>query len=273
MKPMPICPVCRASLSEDGSRLLCSEGHSFDRAARGYTNLLLSGRAAHGDNREMILSRRRFLESGLYRPLADALLRALGGEPRRILDAGCGEGYYTAAVAEGLWGAHLVGIDVSKEAIRAAASRAPMRDGRASLYVAGVYELPFADGAFDAVLSVFSPFAREEFLRVLRGGGTLVSAIPGARHLWEMKQVLYDAPYENTVADYAVEGFEFLGKEEVHGRILLETPAMIADLFTMTPYYYRTPAVGRERLAALSSLETEISFEILRYRSSASSSG
>ncbi len=262
----PICPVCRAPLALSDSRLSCPAGHSFDVAAKGYTNLLRSSRAAHGDNREMILSRRRFLESGLYRPLAEALARALGGDRRRILDAGCGEGYYTAALAAALPDAALVGIDVSKEAIRAAASREPMRDGRVSLYVAGVYELPFSDGAFDTVLSVFSPFAREEFLRVLEPGGALVSAIPGARHLWEMKQVLYDTPYENEVADYAVEGFEFIGKEEVRGRILLETPAMIADLFTMTPYYYRTPASGRERLAALPSLETEISFEVLRYR-------
>ena len=266
MKSNPICPVCRSPLTEGEGCLRCPSGHSFDRAARGYTNLLRSSRAAHGDNREMILSRRRFLESGHYRPLAEAILRALGEEHRRILDAGCGEGYYTAAVSEGVRGAEIVGIDVSKEAIRAAASRPEVRGGRVTLYVAGVYDLPFADGAFDAVLSIFSPFAREEFLRVLAPGGILVSAIPGARHLWEMKRTLYDTPYENKIDDYPVEGFTFLGKEEVHGRILLETPSMIADLFTMTPYYYRTPAAGRERLAALPSLETEISFEVLRYR-------
>ena len=254
------CPVCTEALAERSGGLSCPRGHSFDRAAKGYVNLLLGAKAAHGDGREMVEARRRFLASDAYLPLAEAISRALGSEVRRVLDAGCGEGYYTARLAEERPDAHFYGIDVSKDAIRAAVSRPALRPPRASLYVAGVYALPFADGAFDGLLSIFSPFAREEFFRVLAPGGRLVSAIPGERHLWELKSVLYDTPYENEIADYAVEGFELLGKEKVHKRILLNTPSEIGDLFARTPYSYRTPQSGRERLAALSSLETEISF-------------
>ena len=34
-------------------------------------------------------------------------------------------------------------------------------------------------------------------------------------------------------------------------------------LFAMTPYYWKTPRGGAERLAALSQLETDISFRFL----------
>lgn len=264
------CPVCHAELTRRERCFVCPAGHSFDIAAKGYTNLLLNGGENHGDNREMVLSRRRFLEGGFYRPLADAVNAALaelvppGGG--LVLDAGCGEGFYTAAAASSNPGLRFAGIDVSREAIRQASGRPEAKSGRLSLFVAGVYDLPFRDGAFDAILNIFSPFAREEYLRTLRQDGILLSAIPGARHLWELKSVLYDTPYENEIADYTVEGFDFLGKQEVKGLIFLKTPTEIADLFTMTPYYYRTPAAGRERLAQLPSLKTEISFELLRYR-------
>lgn len=269
MKNLLICPVCRAPLSSEASGLCCAQNHRFDRAAKGYVNLLLGSRARHGDNAEMVMARRRFLDSGAYKPVADALSDALSrfaAADGKILDAGCGEGYYTAHLAERHQSMHFFGIDVSKEAIRAASSRRALKAPSATLLVAGVYELPFSDLSLDAILSVFSPFAGEEFLRTLKSGGILLSVIPGARHLWELKSILYDVPYENEVADYALDGFELVDKIELNDRIFLKTPEQIRDLFAMTPYYHRTPRQGHERLDATTSLEIETSFEVLVYR-------
>lgn len=269
MNQVLICPVCKSQLNRCEGGLACAAGHRFDRAAKGYTNLLLGSRAQHGDNAEMVAARRRFLDSGAYARLAKTISDVLAKhapETALVLDAGCGEGYYTARVAKEHPDMRIFGIDVSKEAIRAASSRPALKQGRVELYVAGVYALPFSDGALDAVLSVFSPFAGEEFRRTLQAGGLLVSVIPGARHLWELKSVLYDVPYENSVADYAVDGFSLLEKIELHDRILLKTPEQIRDLFAMTPYYHRTPRQGHERLERLAELETEVSFEVLVYR-------
>ena len=269
MKNPLICPLCRGELTKCESGLGCASGHRFDRAAKGYVHLLPGSRASHGDNAEMIAARRRFLESGAYAPLAKALSETLGRyvpETAAVLDAGCGEGYYTARIAEEHPGMRLYGIDVSRDAIRAAASRLPLKGERVELYVTGVYALPFSDGSLDAITSVFSPFAGDEFRRTLKSGGILLSVIPGARHLFALKRVLYDTPYENTASDYAVDGFSFLEKIELQERILLKTPEQIRDLFAMTPYYHRTPRSGHERLDLLSSLECESSFEILVYR-------
>ncbi len=262
------CPSCREPLTPASGGLGCPRGHRFDTAAKGYTNLLLGHRARHGDSREMLLSRRRFLDAGYYAPLAGAICetaraRLFGGA--RILDAGCGEGYYTACLADAMRGAELVGIDISAEAIRLAASRPAAKRGQLALYVAGVYDMPFSDRGFDCVLSVFSPFAREEFLRVLRPGGLLISAIPLESHLLGLKRVLYDTPYPNTVAPYALPGFTLLGERRVETSVQLSREAA-QDLFAMTPYYHRTPPAGRERLAALSSLDTELAFAVLAYR-------
>ena len=76
MEKVLICPVCGAPLARQGGSYVCPGRHTFDRARQGYTNLLLRPAGQHGDNREMILARRAFLESGAYAPLKDAICAA-----------------------------------------------------------------------------------------------------------------------------------------------------------------------------------------------------
>ena len=69
--------------------------------------------------------------------------------PRTILDAGCGEGFGTAALAARFPGARVVGLDASAPAV--AFARAHF--GAVAAFEEGsVYALPFPPGAFDAVI-------------------------------------------------------------------------------------------------------------------------
>ncbi len=263
------CPLCGEPLFRTEGGYACPARHTFDRARQGYTNLLLRPAGQHGDNREMILARREFLESGAYAPLAQAIVAAaerLAPGAGTFLDAGCGEGYYGDAVLAALPGAVGYGIDISREALKVAGRRETVKNGRFSLFVAGVYEMPFADRAFDLVLNVFAPLAAAEYRRVLRPRGVLLMAIPDRRHLFEMKEILYDSPRENEVADFALDGLTFLGAEPVKHRFTLTGQAQIDALFSMTPYYYRTPEPGRRRLAALDTLTVTAEFLLLAYR-------
>ena len=268
--PALCCPICRSPLAREGGSVRCTAGHSYDLSAKGSLNLSLAAGKNHGDDAEMIAARRRFLETGSYAPLSDALSREIaeriGREDPLILDAGCGEGYYTAAVARKLPSARLLGLDLSPEAVKSLAGRDEARAGRIFPLVAGVYRLPLGDGSVDGVISAFSPYAGEEFRRVLRPGGYLFRAIPDRRHLFALKEVLYDQPYENEVADFEAEGFTFCGAKEIKTVFTLKTPSEIADLFHMTPYGYRTPPAGKERLAALSELSVGAEFLLLTYR-------
>ena len=105
----------------------------------------------------------------------------------------------------------------------------------------------------------------EEFHRVLADDGRLVLAVPGPRHLFGMKEILYDTPYENEVQDTALAGFTLLEKRAVTFDLTLPSQEAIADLFAMTPYCYRTPRAGRERLAALDTLSISAEFYVLVY--------
>ena len=260
MESLLLCPVCRRPLTREARRFACEGGHSFDIAKEGYVNLLAGRAPAVGDNREMIAARRRTLESGIYAPLRAALAEAARGADGAYLDAGCGEGYYTEAIAAARTGA-TIGIDVSKDALRLCGKR--LHD--ATLAVGSVYHLAIADGALSLITAIFAPLATEEFARTLRPGGRLLLAVPGPRHLFAMKQVLYDTPYENAVQDTALEGFRLLDLVRVSFPFTLPTAGAIADLFTMTPYYYRTPREGRARLLSLDTLSAEAEFFVLSY--------
>ena len=264
-----VCPKCREKLNiTDGGRAVCARGHSYDRAKEGYYNLLLGqGGGTHGDNAEMVAARRRFLERGFYEPLAarmaatvcELLPRARGA----VLDAGCGEGYYTEAVARAAAdAARILAFDISKDAVKRVAKRGFAGD----FAVASAYKMPIADGTVDVIFNVFSPFAKDECHRVLRAGGYFIAAIAGEEHLFSLKEKIYDTPYKNTVADKTLEGFELVSEGELRYDILLENKTDVQSLFMMTPYAYRTSEEGRARVNAIESLQTCAHFYILVYR-------
>ena len=98
------CPVCGAALKNTEKACICPNGHNFDKAKAGYVHLLthFSGRKTHGDNKEMVRARRAFLETGAYAPLKNAIAetsKKYAVTNGTALDSGCGEGYYTAAIA------------------------------------------------------------------------------------------------------------------------------------------------------------------------------
>ncbi len=275
------CPVCGASLgiSESGGSLLCigaePEGrrHCFDGAASGY--LPLSPRhPGGGDAKDAVRARTAFLSGGYYAKAADAIartVRACTPPEGCVLDAGCGEGYYSGRIAEA--GFHVLGVDLSKFAVEAAAKSArAVRSGGASrtIYAVGsVFELPVREGSMDTVTNIFAPCAPVEYARVAKPGGHLVVVGAGERHLLGLKEFLYDDPYLNDPRrDLPAEGdgWTLAGTETVTDRIRVEGQAHIAALFSMTPYYWRTPKDSRERLASLEALETEIAFDIRVYR-------
>ena len=132
--------------------------------------------------------------------------------------------------------------------------------------MASVYHLPLADQSVDALVNVFSPLAPEEFARVLRPGGLFCYVVPSARHLWEMKQVLYARPYENPVKREDYPGFVWQGADQVRCTLSLSSSQDIMALFGMTPYAWKTPKEGVDRLSALDHLDCQAGFDIHVYR-------
>ena len=265
-----VCPKCGEKLNIETSSAKCKNGHSYDRAKGGYFNLLLSQKGGtHGDNKEMILARRAFLATGYYAPLARYIAtQAAEYTPAfgSILDAGAGEGYYTDFIERTIFErdreSQVSAFDISKDAVREIGKKNP----RISLAVAGSYHMPVADSTIDTVINTFSPLALDETRRVLKTGGHFIMAIPGENHLFGLKKAIYEVPYKNVVADVALPGFELVEDEPLTYKIKLDSPDAVRNLFMMTPYAYRTKPSDKEKIFALSGLETEVDFRVFVYK-------
>lgn len=263
----PLCPVCRQPL-DCGERVWrCGNGHCYDVARQGYVNLLPVSQkhALHpGDTRDQVAARRRFLDAGFYAPLQQEILKLLGAylpSQPAILDIGCGEGYYSAAMAE-TFGAELWGVDVSKDAVRYAAGRSR----RAHWITASAAHLPFPDGSFDAVTALFSLTLAPEFHRVLRPGGLFLQVLAGPSHLLGLKQLIYPQLLKRDKHIAAVPGFSLLERQQVSFAFHLENNQQILDLLAMTPHYWRITKSGAEAAAAATTLDDRLQAELLLYR-------
>ncbi len=257
-----LCPVCGGALSERDRSLRCEKGHCFDLAKEGYVNLLTGSRPgdATGDSREAARFRRDFLNRGWYAPLRDALRARFAGRSGRLLDLCCGEGYYTAALGS-LPGLEVWGFDLAREMVRLAAKR----NAGLGLFVANMARLPVQSAAFDWATLLFAPFLEPELVRVLKPGGQFTVVVPGRRHLYGLKEAVYDRPYENDEALPEAKSLRLLGTEKLSARITLPSQEDIQAVFRMTPYYYRTSPADRAKLEGLDRLDTEIEFVLAEY--------
>lgn len=268
-KNILICPVCKSELSREEKSYFCKgpKQHCFDISASGHANLC-PGKSTGGDDKRAVRSRTEFLSLGYYEPISRAVCEALSdlGESASIVDAGCGEGYYTNNIALST-GADTYGFDLSKEAI-ISASKSAKRNmiDNASFFVGGIYNLPVADSSVDAITNIFAPCAEQEFLRALKSGGRLVVVTAGKNHLLGLKKAVYDNVYTNEERADMPKNMLLESKQTLSYTVQIDGAESIRNLFSMTPYSYRTSERDMQKLLALSSLQTEVEVEIFVYR-------
>lgn len=274
MESLFCCPLCGLPLARREKSYTCPNRHSFDRSAAGYVHLLPANKKhsrSPGDDKDMVAARSAFLDKGWYAPLRNALCQAVleyaAPLPSPIIiDSGCGEGYYTSGLFQTLIDAghtpRIAGVDLSKIALRRAAKRLP----EGEFAVSSVYHLPLSDRCADMLINIFSPLAIDEFARVLRPSGRFFYAVPSARHLWSLKEILYQTPYENPVKQEDYPHFIWQGVKKIRDTINLTENADILALFGMTPYAWKTPREGIQRLSVLEHLQCEIGFDLHIYQ-------
>ena len=263
------CPVCDAKMIANDKLKLChcmgQKAHSFDFSRSGYLNLG-GAHAGEGDKKPAIIARRKFLDFGYYSDLSDKINEILDSIPsKQVLDAGCGEGYYTNRMAQGR---SVLGIDLSKDGIDYAARRAKQlsRTENVGFAVASVFNIPISDAQMDAVVNIFAPCAEDEYCRVLKPSGYLLLVGAGEQHLMGLKRVLYENPYTNQGRTDLPQKMSLIEKFRLQTEITVIGSEMIDALFSMTPYYWRTSMQDRQKLTQLHALTTELDFDIFLFR-------
>jgi len=120
-------------------------------------------------------------DQSFARPALDALFAQLQKRTAKggsILDAGCGTGRHVSDLLELLEPSELTGIDLSEAMLNMASRRGT--DERVTFTRGNLFNLPFPDDSFDAVVAIWTVEtlshpgrAVQEFLRVIKPGGVV----------------------------------------------------------------------------------------------------
>ena len=262
-----VCPVCCDDLSLDGKTYKCGNNHSFDVSKHSVVNLSLNNKSSkkrHGDDKLMVIARKDFLNCGFYEPIqvaVCALAKKHCPQNATVLDAGCGEGYYTKAVADTLSAKSVIGVDLSKEALRWFKKRLE----NSVAIVASIFKMPIKEQSVDLTLNMFAPTPADEFSRVLKKGGFLIRTFVLKNHLIELKQAIYDKAYFNDEEGLELDGFQMVDTIETNAKITVEGEN-IKNLFLMTPYYYKTSRADQQKVEDLKTIETTVSVMSVIYK-------
>ena len=272
------CPVCQLKLHKFDNYYRCDKNHNFDISSKGYANMLLANQRHSinpGDSKEMILSRVRFLELDYYAFLRKTILDTIIkygdiNDDFTFCDLACGEGYYTNYLHYNLKqkaNIFTVGVDISKYAIIEGCKKVKADKLNDIEYVIGnLMNLPFKNESFSFMLNCFALMDVKEFNRVLKENGFFIRVLPDSDHLLGIKEVLYKNVILNVMKEKDIEGFTLIDEIHIKDDIELKTKQEIYDLFTMTPYYYKTSKESIEKLLKLDSLKTRVSFVLLVYQ-------
>lgn len=262
------CPHCAAKMHSDEAGKTCrctgERSHCFDFSRSGYLNLT-GPKDGEGDLKDAIRARTLFLSKGYYAPLSNAINQMLNDlNAKAVLDAGCGEGYYTNRMAGSERA--VLGIDLSRAGIDSAAKFAKQNATGVGFAVGSIFSLPVGDATCNVVTNLFAPCCEEEFDRVLKPGGYLILVGAGEEHLMGLKRVLYDNPYLNPGRADLPTSMRHIDRQRLQYTVTVCGEDAIEALFSMTPYYWRTSQADRAKLQGLTTLKTTVDFDIFLYR-------
>lgn len=275
-----LCPTCRLSLSWMNGTWRCANGHCYDRAKEGYVNLLLAQQKSSkdpGDNKDMVLARRTFLEQDYYLPLVTEVGRLLltnrtttqdsveHTSSFTLYDAGCGEGYYLAKIKKllGLQALNVsaAGSDISKPAIQKAAKKYPDIE----YAVASSFNLPVESNSQDAVIQVFAPSSSAEIQRILKDAGLWLKVTPASQHLFELKELVYQHAAAHDIEADVPEGFDLLTISHVQFQMSLTSPHQRESLLMMTPFYWSISEENKDVLSSqLESVKADFNISVFK---------
>lgn len=262
MRMQLMCPVCQQALALEDKTWRCIEGHSYDQAKQGYVNLHVVQHKHSknpGDTPDAVTARRRFLSAGFYQPLQQKIVEVISRlSIQKAIDIGCGEGYYTQAMADHI--PALVAVDIAKSAVQIAAKQDIERK---VMWVVGTGAvLPMADASLQLCTSFFSPLPKAEMLRVLVDEGYLLVATPAPTHLFAMRAALFDDVTAHTPEKFIAQlqpEFELIATHTVSNDLQL-SQEQLQDLIAMTPYAWKAKAEKRAMLEAKSQMDLQAAF-------------
>jgi 23S rRNA (guanine745-N1)-methyltransferase len=261
-----LCPLCQQALRLTDKTYSCSNRHSFDQAKQGYVNLLpvqFKHSKAPGDNKNMVVARRAFLDKHFYQPLVDKMLelyQQYSNPNFPLLDAGCGEGFYTHQHKTET--NQVYGVDIAKETIKIAAKR--YQDCHFS--VGTLSKLSFSDNYFGWLTSVYAPILEDEFTRIMQKDGYLLTVTPAEQHLFELKELIYQQPNKHDITKAPIQHLTLIEEQKLTYKMNFEHSDDVLNLLAMTPFAFKASKELLEEIKIMNKFACQADFILRLYQ-------
>lgn len=264
------CPTCGLALMQHQASqgFYCANKHHFDKNAAGYWVFTKPARQKPtGDSRQQVRAKHFLLESGVFTPLIDKMGEMIAAylQPNDcLLDYECAEGFYLRALSSTL--SKLTnGIDVQYTGVAEAENTifaAAKAQTPAVLCLSTSKVLPFADNCVDFITVVDRPLKGKECVRVLKEQGFMLQVIPGARHLWQIKALIYPELAEKSVQVNLPTGLTVKEQQRLQFSLSV-TGEQALVLLDMTPYAWRASDKVKHLIRSQAFDKLEIDFTLV----------
>ncbi len=198
MNSILICPTCAAKLNfhESSSGYYCDNKHHIDKNSQGYWSFVTSTKfKGSSDTRQQLRSKRFLMTSGIFSPLVEQLSAAFNLAVKdkthvNHLNYQCADGFYLRALVQGTDNSSVThwGVSEAENALFAASKDSTP----ANLLLSPFKKLPFANESLDVITLFDAQLKGKECLRTLKKDGVLLLLVPAPRHLWQLKQKVYE---------------------------------------------------------------------------------
>lgn len=237
------CPICYKKIkAKKPASLVCQNGHCYNISKYGYIHFLPNQKPTKYQ-KELFESRRLIFEHGYYEPLAENMYHLVEEHQKnknsfRVLDAGCGEGYYDWYLQNRLQNAEIYAFDNRKEAVKMGAQKCR----EIKWFVGNLANLPMQTETVDMLVEIFAPSNYSEFARVLKKDGCLLKVIPGEGYLKELRQAIGNISEKASYSSRPVE--EYFSKHmKLHKKVELSytrsvSAAIVKHFLQMSPLMF-----------------------------------
>lgn len=264
-----ICPKCGEDLLLNNKSFICKNKHCYDKAKEGYVNLLpINSKKSKepGDNAKMMMARREFLQTDFYKPLANKISfiikNQLHNKKSNILDLGCGEGYYTGLISKELKNSTFSALDISKIAVKYASKQYK----NINFCVASAFKMPIKDNSIDLLYRIYAPSLESELQRVIKKNGYLLTVTPGDRHLYQLREVIYEKVLNLSTKEDESKTLIKINSENLKFNINIKDPKVLQTLLDMTPFSWKITNDIHTKLFSNTEWNIECDFKISLYK-------